>query len=101
MASSSTSEHAGSKVHASTPGRWSGGFILWIGRLSTRITRRFLLYPPEWVEGEFCELRLLGILRSSPPEIATGHTKIVLLGDAPDASVCYRGGVYNWEGLFP
>src|SRR5215203_272340 len=41
MASSSTSEHAGGKVHASTPGRWSGGFTLWIGRLSTRITRRF------------------------------------------------------------
>jgi len=41
-ASSSTSEHAGGKVHASTPGRWSGGFILSIGRLSMRITRRFL-----------------------------------------------------------
>jgi hypothetical protein len=38
-------------------GRWSGGFILWIGRLSTRITRRFLLYALECVEGGFCEVR--------------------------------------------
>jgi hypothetical protein len=39
-------------------------------------------YSPECVEGEFCELRLLGILGSSPPEIATWLTKIGHSGDA-------------------
>ena len=31
----------------------------------------------------FCELRLDGVLGSSPQEIATWHTKIAHLGDAP------------------
>jgi hypothetical protein len=43
-------------------------------------------YSPDCVEQEFYELRLLGILRSWLPEIATWHTKIVHLGDAPSIS---------------
>ena len=45
------------------------------------------------MEEEFCELRLLGILRSSPPEIATRHTKIVHMGDALAPDACYRSRV--------
>ena len=35
------------------------------------------------VERDFCELRQNGVLRSSLPEIAPWHTKIVHLGDVP------------------
>ena len=41
---------------------------------------------PEWVEGAFCELRMCGVLRSSPPEVAIRHTKIVHMADAPSTS---------------
>jgi hypothetical protein len=37
-----------------------------------------------------CELRLLGILRSSPPKIATRHTKIGHLDDAPSPQCLLR-----------
>jgi hypothetical protein len=51
-----------------------------------------LIHPSSWNKNsaklnfrfiEFCELRLLGILRSWLPEIATRHTKIAHMGDAP------------------
>src|SRR5829696_1604479 len=43
-------------------------------------------FSPNVGEEKFCELRLLGILRSSHPQIATWHTKIRHLGDAPSTS---------------
>src|SRR5215213_6906551 len=39
-------------------------------------------YSPKCVEGTFCELRLHGVLRSSRPDMATWHTKILHMGDA-------------------
>jgi hypothetical protein len=36
------------------------------------------------LEGAFCELpRLIGVLGSSPAKMATWHTKLAHLGDAP------------------
>src|SRR5918994_6980313 len=35
-----------------------------------------LLYSPECVEGKFCELRLLGILRSSPCRCSRKSNKV-------------------------
>jgi hypothetical protein len=45
--------------------------------------RGILRYSLECVEEEFSEVRLNGVLGSSPPEVATRDTKIVQMGDAP------------------
>jgi hypothetical protein len=49
----------------------------------------------------FIEVPGIEILGSSRPEIATWHTKIVHLGDAPETSACYRNGVVQLGGTNP
>ena len=51
-------------------------------------------YSPECVELEFCELRLLGILGSSPRKFSN----ITHLGDAPTPIESYVANV-AWEEL--
>src|SRR5215217_5598740 len=51
------------------------GSALWAPDLTGRKSWR---YSPECVEGEFCEVRIDGVLRSSSPNLVTGHTYIPL-----------------------
>jgi hypothetical protein len=51
-------------------------------------------YLPEYVKGASCELRPNGVLGSSRPEIATWHTKIDHMGDAPSTSGLLTWGWY-------
>src|SRR5215203_4436294 len=39
----------------------------------------------DFAEAAFCELRVDGVLRSSPQEMATWHTNLAHMGDAPGA----------------
>src|SRR5215210_8125879 len=77
----SNTHHAPPRGAGASP-KWpiNGLFLPLVGLAST------WLRAQNFAERRFGAVRVLGILRSSLPEIATGHTKIAHMEDAPSTS---------------